>query len=297
MQTQPLTLKDRTLFERHRLMAPHTLAVYSFASVWMWRSCFDIRYAFVHNALCLFFQDKAGCFMALPPLGERDAGVLDACFRHMESINHNPDISRIENVEEAERPFFEESGWRVYEKSKDYLVSRCAIATLRGDRLKHKRNLYNAFVKRGSAAFRDYAPSDKKAVLKLYRRWQKERSAKYDDRIYRAMLEDSFGALRCMLDDIAYLGVTAKVVEIDGRVVAFTSGCPICPDIFCIHFEIADLAYKGLAQYIFTMFARSLSGFAQLNIMDDSGLANIRRAKGSFHPTQLVPSLTAVKSL
>lgn len=297
MQTQALTLKDKILFERHRLMAPHTLAACAFASLWMWRSCFDIRYAFVHHALCLFFQNKAGCFMPLPPLGERDARVLDACFRHMEAINHNPDISRIENIEEAEHSFFEESGWRIYEKSKDYLVDRSAIAALRGDRFKHKRNLYNVFVKRGSAAFRDYAPSDKKAVLELYRRWQKERSAKYDDRIYRAMLEDSFGALRCMLEDIALLDVTAKVAEADGRVVAFTSGCPVSPDIFCIHFEIADLAHKGLAQYIFTMFARSLSGFAHLNIMDDSGLANIRRAKRSFHPTQLIPSLTAVKSL
>jgi hypothetical protein len=201
----------------------------------------------------------------------------------------------MENIEEDERSFFEANGWKVYEKSKDYLVSRTAIAFLRGDRLKHKRHLYNVFVKRGPAGLRDYRPSDKKPVLALYRRWQKERSAKYDDRIYRAMLEDSFGALACMLEDIAALGVVAKVVEVDGRIAAFTSGCPISRDTFCIHFEIADLAYKGLAQFIFTMMARALPDFEYLNIMDDSGLASIRLAKRSFHPVRLVPSLTAVR--
>ncbi len=295
MRLAPVTLKHKILLERYLAQAPRTLASYTFPSLWMWRSCFDLRYALVNKTLCVFFQDKVGCFMPLPPLGPCNKDLLDVCWRHMESINHNQDISRIENIEEPDRPFFEAAGWRLYEKSRDYIVSRSAIASLRGDRFKHKRNLYNIFTRRGPTVFRDYQPGDQKAVLALYERWQKERWAKHDDRIYRAMLEDSFGALGCLLKDIVALGVTARVVEVDGRVAAFTSGSPVSGDIFCIHFEVADLAYKGLAQYVFTMMARSLAGFESLNIMDDAFLPGLAAAKKSFHPIRLVPSLTAVR--
>jgi len=151
------------------------------------------KFTVLDEALCIFFTNDVGCFMPLPPLGLSQGRVLEACHAFMEAVNHNPDISRIENIEEAGRGLFEGLGWKLYEKSCDYVVRKSDIAFLRGAKFKHKRNLYNVFCKNHEALFRDYAASDKPGVLALWDRWQKGRIFKHPDPIYKAMLlKESF---------------------------------------------------------------------------------------------------------
>jgi hypothetical protein len=64
-------------------------------------------------------------------------------------------------------------------------------------------------------------------------------------------------------------------------------------DTFCILYEITDLSVKGLAQFIFREFSRELKGYRYLNIMDDSGLENLKQVKLSYKPVRLIPSFTA----
>jgi hypothetical protein len=58
-------------------------------------------------------------------------------------------------------------------------------------------------------------------------------------------------------------------------------------------YEITDLSIKGLAQFIFRAFAEELKNYRYLNIMDDSGLANLKKVKLSYHPERLVPAYIA----
>jgi hypothetical protein len=58
-------------------------------------------------------------------------------------------------------------------------------------------------------------------------------------------------------------------------------------DTFCILYEITDLSVKGLAQFIFKEFATELTGYKYINIMDDSGLENLKKVKLSYQPEKL----------
>jgi len=78
------------------------------------------------------------------------------------------------------------------------------------------------------------------------------------------------------------------VVKVADRVTAFTLGFPINPGTFCVLYEITDLSIKGLAQFIFRQFARDLKGYRYINIMDDSGLGNLKKVKLSYHPVRAV---------
>jgi len=304
MDLTPFSLKDKKIFQGYLKNSPHSLSNYSFENNIIWDSLFELRRAIINDRLCIFFQDRMGIFMGLPPLGGLDKKTIVTCFEVMEKINHNKDISRIENIEQKDLGFFEKNGFRVYEKAKEYIVGTADIAFLRGEKFKHKRSLYNRFVKNNEARegrktrFRDYSRQDEEAVLELYQKWMKGRMEKNSDPVYQGMLADSFKVLSSMLARLEELELSVKVVERDGKIIAFTSGFATTSSIFCVNFEIADLEkFKGVSQYIFSEFAKTLVSYPELNIMDDSGIKNIKDTKLSYRPKRVISSYTALLPL
>jgi len=272
------------------------LSAYAFENIFIWKTLFSIRWTVARGNLCCFFEDQTGCFMYLPPLGPADKETALDCFRFMEEKNANRDISRMENVEEGDLGNFSGDLFRHYKKGDEYLLSQKDAATLRGDRYRHKRNLCNYFEKNfPQALLRPYAAGDRKAVLALHQAWRREREARRADPVYRAMLQDSARVLEAMLASYEKLEGRAFVVEVSGRLAAFSSGFPLPAEgPFCVNFEFADLALKGVCAWIFREFSRCLTPHSEINIMDDSGLENLRQAKFLYHPSQTVASHTVL---
>jgi uncharacterized protein len=61
-------------------------------------------------------------------------------------------------------------------------------------------------------------------------------------------------------------------------------------DTFCILYEITDLTIKGLSQFIFRQFCSELKDYRYINVMDDSGLENLKRVKLSYRPLKVIPA-------
>lgn len=288
MDLHRLSLGDKGLFERHLRIRRHDLAVYAFPAIYGWKRLFDIRWAIVHSALCVFFRDATGSFLYLPPLGRGvDTRVVRACFEAMDAQNAHAWISRIENVEEADRGAFEELGYRPVPKSHDYVYERASLAGLCGDRFKAKRALVNYFIKNTRFQCVPYSAEYKDRCLELYAGWMAERAAKNRETVYCGMLADSRSCLEAALEEAPRLGLTGLVVEADARVIAFTLGYRLNADTLCVMFEVADLAVKGASQFIFRAFCRENGGYRLINAMDDSGLDNLRRVKQSYRPRML----------
>ena len=65
-------------------------------------------------------------------------------------------------------------------------------------------------------------------------------------------------------------------------------------DTHCIVFETADININGLAQFMFSRFALDLSKETKyINAMDDSGLSNLKKAKLSWHPSEILTNYIA----
>ena len=277
------------LFDRFMKLSPHELAAYNFANIYIWRSLFDIRWQLIGDNLCLFFQDKLGCFLYLAPLGKKiNPEATSEIFSVMDKFNRNKDISRIENVEEKNAAFYRKAGYSVRDKFCDYLCSRGRLSGLRGNGFKSQRNAYNYFTKHYRFTYLPFSLKDKQDCLELYTRWMQARKTFNNDALYRWMLEDSAKSLRVMLDAYEDLDVTGRIVKVNGRVMAFTFGFKLNPDTFCILYEITDLSVKGLAQFIFRRFCQELKSYEYINIMDDSGLKNLKEVKLSYRPVRLI---------
>ncbi len=294
MKLNNISLKDKGIFNKFLSLKPHQLSTYAFENIYIWKGLFDIQWFVFHDSLCVFFQDKFGCFLYLAPLSKKkNPGVIQKTFESMDRFNKNKDISRIENIEEPDISFYEDLGYACENKSYDYLCSRGELAKLRGNQFKSKRSCLNYFIKHYDFEYLPFSLKDAEGCLDLYNIWKEEREKRVKDPVYRGMIGDTLICLKVALKDYRNLGLTGRVVKIDKEIKAFTFGFKLSLDTFCILYEITDLSIKGLSQFIFRQFSSELKGYNYINVMDDSGLENLKAVKLSYRPIKLIPAYIA----
>jgi uncharacterized protein len=289
MKLKILEAKDRAVFNRFLSVKKHELSVYAFENIYIWGCLYTIKWALVKDNLCVFFSDKLGTFMYLPPVGKNmSLAAVEESFRFMEESNFtNSGISRIENLEDDDAKIFRSAGYKIYPKFPEYICSRRDIATLAGNRFKSQRSSFNYFIKNNSFEILPFTLEEKYACISLYKDWAKARARVNPDPVYSGMMSDSLKCLNYLFSSWQDLKIEGRIVRINNAVKAFTLGFKINKDIFCIIFEITDLSVKGLSQFIFSSFCSSLEECSWINIMDDSGLENLKKTKLLYHPREV----------
>ena len=301
MQLQPLTLKDKPIFDAHAHRTCTRLSHYAFAPLYVWKEHFQFYWTLLADSLCIFAKQGDDYFMPILPMpyetnSRTYLNTINKASQFMLASNQNRHIARIENVPQEMISCFEKNGFRATLKETEYLYETEALVGLQGTRYKQQRHTYNGFVaKYPSAKLRPYTAADRKACLLLYDKWRERRSEKSDDPIYNAMLDDSRSAHRIGVSHADALGLLGRVVRIDGEIRGYTFGYPLNAGTFCVLFEITDLGTKGLAQFIYREFCKELMDtYRWINAMDDSGLENLKRVKHAYHPIQLLPTYNIV---
>jgi len=290
MKLNKLCLKDKKVFDRYLSFSIHELAAYAFANIYIWKALYDIEWVVIANSLCIFFRDQVGCFMYLPPLTAREPhpAVIQQAFVIMDKFNKNKDICRIENIQQEDLGYYRSLGYIGHEKYPDYLCLRSDLARLKGNKFKSQRAACNYFIKHYDFDLGVLKSVDQADCLNLFGSWIKERKAQCNDAVYCGMLEDNRRVIYEALTNYKQLNLEGIVVRVDKKIKAFSFGYRLNSNIFCILYEITDLAIKGLAPFIFRQFSQNLNGYQQINIMDDSGLENLRKTKLAYKPARLI---------
>jgi hypothetical protein len=291
MRPNKLSVKDKALFAKYLALDYHELSPYAFENILLWRGLFEIEWLEIEGSLCVFFKDRFGCFLYLPPLAKKiNPGILREVFRILNKFNKNKEVSRIENVEAKDLSFYKDIGYVCRIKSYDYLCKREDLVNLQGAKFKSKRAGFNYFIKHYKFEYKAFSLKNKSECLELSDTWVEERKSQNKDPIYQGMLEDSRVCLKNALDAYPDLGLMGRVVRLEGKIKAFAFGFKLNVDTFCILYEVTDLTIKGLAQFIFRKFCSELKDYKYINIMDDSGLENLKKVKLSYRPARLIPA-------
>jgi hypothetical protein len=290
MNLNEFSLKDKKVFSRYINSDYHELSVYSFQNIYIWKGLFNIKWAIIRDNLCVFFQDKIGTFLYLAPLGNKNANLIQEIFHILDAFNKNKAISHIENIEEKDLAFYQGLGFISQKKYDEYVCLRDELVDLPGNKFKSKRSSIHYFVKNHEFEYLPYSLRYRRDCLRLYDRWMAERKTQHNDALYQNMLQDNRASLKVALDNFSKLKLTGRVVKINKEIMAFTFGFKLNADTFCVLYEITDLSIKGLAQFIFHKFCSELKEYKYINIMDDSGLENLKKVKLSYHPIRLHPS-------
>jgi Fe-S-cluster containining protein len=296
----PLTLADRGWFEQLLLanrVEDHPLAAYSFSYHFIWRELFTYEWARFEGHTCLFATNPEGTFLALPPLGPDPCGsAMAKAFALMNQRNRTPGVARIENLPEPHVGRCRELDWAVCPMGGDYLYRRTDLVQLQGDRYKSQRAAYNHCAKHSAPVIRPYTTVDLEACLAVYGRWQEGITTDASSNFACHMAADAASAHRTALRYADNLGLAGLVADVQGTLAAYTVGYPLNDSVFCIILEIADRTIAGLSQYIFREFCRRLVAFEFINVMGDSGLVGLRRAKQSYHPIRVIESYIVASS-
>lgn len=279
-----LILQDKPRIEAYLLKSKTSLSARHFVDIFIWKDLFKIFWVIIENELCIFYQDATGMFMMLPPLGKFKPGVIKKCYEIMDAHNQNSAVSRIENVAREDTARYLRLGFSPRLKDTEYLCLKKDLIALAGKGFKSKRASCNYFVNNYPADFLEYKDSFYQDCLKLYQFWSSQRRERHEDGIYQQMLEDSFLSFKTALRYYKKLGLSGYVVKISGKIKACTFGYPLNQETFCVLFEICDLNFKGIAQYIFREFCKKLSGYRYINIMGASDLENLKTVKLSYRP-------------
>ena len=92
------------------------------------------------------------------------------------------------------------------------------------------------------------------------------------------------------------LELTGGILRVDGQIVAFTIGEPICSDTFVVHIEKAFPDVQGAYTMINQQFVEhECMDYKYVNREEDTGDEGLRRAKRSYRPVFMVEKGTVTE--
>ncbi|HOX54095.1 MAG: phosphatidylglycerol lysyltransferase domain-containing protein [Candidatus Omnitrophica bacterium] len=291
-----LELEDKATIEKYLHLKDHSLSAFSFANIYIWKGLFKINWEIIDGALCIFMQDDVACFMYLPPLGKISREIIERCFKIMDAKNANKSFSRIENAEKRDLDYYKMFDLVSRFRFNEYLYLKKNLVSLAGDDYKSKRSAYNYFVKNYKFKIQNFQSDFQAGCLALFKNWVANRKAKNSDPIYQKMLEDNYSTHSLAMKYYKPLGLVGRIIKIDDKIKAYSFGFKLNKDTFCVLFEVTDLEIKGLSQFIFREFVRGFDGFSFINVMDDSGLENLKKVKSSYKPIRLESSYAITRN-
>ncbi len=166
-----------------------------------------------------------------------------------------------------------------FEGDSDYLFNKSTLSDYPGRNLSKKRNLVHQFHELYNAKLRKCSKSDALQIKDVLDIWVKQTKRKIEETDYYPCLE------AIEMQDI--LQLSGLIVSIDGIDVGFLLG-EGKNDTFYIHFAKADMSYKGIFQFMYQEFCKTLSDdIHYINLEQDLGDPNLKHAKHSYHPDKM----------
>lgn len=320
---------DKPTIDTYLSAAAIPICDYTFANIYCWQHQYNTVWAEVDSSLVVRFDlghgqrgyMVLGCenFGQLLPLlmeDAHDAGLpfrmIAMCHRCAESFaawadahyGLRPDGTPVIINTEAEAATCLRRGNECFaicdnRDYQDYIYSLSDLCQLTGRKYQPKRNHVNRFETLYDYTFEELRVEDIDECLRLEDEWQQRKEAdEVDDVEHRTEHEYEMSeeqrAIRRAFDAYEALGLYGGVLRVEGRMVAFTYGSQITPEVFCTHIEKADSSYEGVFPMINRCFARALAarGYTMVNREEDMGLAGLRRSKMSYHPAAMQEKMT-----
>lgn len=252
----------------------------SLTNLVIWNSKYHYYYAIVADYILIVKKNPDSAWHYSMPIGPRNDGML----RIVENLVHsNKDNIIIDHADKYFIRLLKTTNYKFQIESArdefDYIYSFEALKNLTGKRLHKKKNLVNNFQKNYPEwSFRTYTPEDYEQVLSFLKTWYQD---KMDVENLMTEWEGIIMALQAY-DDLSFEG---GLLFVDETLVAFTMVELITKDTLVVHIEKGNTNYKGVYNALqYQLLQRYDRQLKWVNREQDLGIANLRKAKMSYHP-------------
>ena len=280
-------LEDRELIHSYFTKYPSRSCEKTFANVYLWSRHYKVVFAIVENTL--IFKSESEELAFTYPIGEEE-DVKRAIDFLMQYFKEQEKPFQLYHVTESQ--FEQLDTWYPdrfeiqYDRDvADYVYESEKLATLSGKKLHGKRNHINNF----KTTFEDWCyetltPENAEECFQMALKWRRENGCE-EDAEKNAEMCVSLNSLRLQKE----LALTGGILRVNGEVVAFTIGEPICEDTFVVHIEKAFSHIQGAYPMINQQFVEhECMNYKYINREDDTGAEGLRKAKLSYRTVFLV---------
>ena len=257
----------------------------AFGTYYIWQKRFDFQIA--HHKGFFVARSNGGYIF---PAGE---GNLDEVLCDLTEDAHKRGETVRFLFSERFRAILEQFCPNCYEitenrANSDYLYRVTDLASLSGKKYHAKRNHIARFLRNYDYTF-ETVTTDAQAeeCIRLAEQWGNTAENEAD-------FSDELDAIRRAFSARTQLYLTAGLLRVEGRVIAFAAGEPINDRVFDQHFEKALVEFDGAYAMINREFMRNcLMDYELVNREEDMGIEGLRKAKLSYLPERLVDKYTA----
>ncbi len=288
---RPICVCDKPNFDRAMRELDDDICDCAFAVQYIWRSKYHTEICILDGVVFTRFGCDGAHMYGFPAGGElkKNMAALQAhCAAAGEALQLGLLSEKMKALLEAEFP-----GAFRYEArrdSADYLYDARKMIDLPGQKLHAKRNFINRFRATYEGRWR-FEPFDPEKLDELY-----EYEAQWcrDNRTSEGDLAAENQAIVSLLENGRALSVKGGVLRLDGRVIGFSLGTFITPEVFCVHIEKADWMIPGAYQVLTNEVARTYcANISKINREDDMGIEGLRKAKLSYQPDEIAMKYVA----
>ncbi len=168
------------------------------------------------------------------------------------------------------------------EGDSDYIFGVEKIATYPGRHLDGKRGLVKQFLGANTVRSDPLTSANAKDAFQVLEKWKEH------------IIDEQVDYTPCYeaIERLEELRMQGQIYFIDNQPVGFIIGEPLNDQMFVIHFSKADVQYKGIYQYMYQAFARTVaSQYPFLNWEQDLAKEGLRQSKRSYCPDGFIKKM------
>jgi len=279
-----IELKDKEVIKKALWEYQPETSDLTFTNLFIWRAHYDVLWTQYKDWLLIVYE-RAGA--GLPPIGPPSREEPTRVFlNHLRTIYGEE--ARLERADTKLIAELRDNPDFVCEPTRnhfDYIYRSEDLVQLAGRKYDAKRNHLNVFRKNNQFTYRPIITcQDLTGCLEMAHRWCSVRGC--DENMD---LHDEYLAVINALNYFMELDLTGSLIEINGRIEAFTIGELLNKEMAVIHVEKADSQIRGLYAAINQQFAEhNWSSVKFINREQDLGEPSLRKAKESYYPDHMV---------
>ncbi len=290
---KPITLEDKALLDSYFKNNCTQNSEFTFTNLFMWRKSYNICYAIIDGMLTIIPKHGEGPRSVTYPLGNGDKKVVIEKLLHYFKENGEEPLIRLyseNSIKELEEMFPDTFIFTEDVGSHDYVYKTEDLINLSGSKYHSKRNHTNRFKSTYNYEYHTMTPELRDQCMNMFNDWCETKAELIPG------INEQYEAVSELLSNWESLDITGGCITVDGKMVAFSFGEPLCSEkrMAVIHLEHANTDYNGSFATINQQFLENeWSDFEYVNREEDMGLTGLRKAKQSYHPSFLVKKYVA----
>ncbi len=285
IQWKQITMEDKALINGYYEKEQSRSCEFTFANNLLWSPHYKTRYGIVENMLVFISPEEK--FSVSFPLGDGNIKeALEVLFSYFEEMGKPFRMHLVtpEQFQKLEALYPGKFQIEYDRDAADYVYESEKLITLSGKKLHSKRNHLNRFKEEHPGwQYESITAENKQECMEMAEKWRELNGCEEDEG-----KEAEFCVTLNALKDMESLGLKGGLIRLDGEVIAFSLGEPVCKDTFVVHIEKAYAHIQGAYPIINQQFAEhEAAGYQYVNREEDVGVEGLRKAKLSYRPAFL----------